>query len=314
MQRAQEFTSPPGSAAAVAANAAAIALNRTNRVWTWANAAARTSQSVSVSDIGAAGYQVDLALEYKLLGVSPARWAPLHDPSGSSAYRGVSPIPNSSGLTGTGSGLALITQSGTATGRAVTSGSRANAMPRLGHVTTAVAGQLAVARGATNQVHMVDRGIRFRTQFQLFAVSSSTRWFVGFSANALSTNVDLASGSLTNAFGVGRNGTEARIQLFHNDAGGLPSVVDFDPTAVLGATSATTTNVGWELDLYTPDGASWAYQLRNMETDVEVSGAVVSNLPSATALLYPHWYIGNNADASIVGMDLGPTEFWQRTR
>jgi hypothetical protein len=123
------------------------------------------------------------------------------------------------------------------------------------------------------------------------------RWFMGYMVTPPTTNVDVAA--QVNMIGIGRSSSESNVQFYYNDASGTATQID------LGASfPAGTVSIGYELDLYSPDGTtSYTYNLRHLDTHVEISGVVNSNLPASGTQTSIVWYGSNNADAVAISLD-----------
>lgn len=271
--------------------------------WTWADAAERLAEAVGASDVLSLGYQADIALGFQLLGEGPSRWGSEPDPA-MGIPRTLTTFNNGTSLSGN---LSASVTLGTATARAQAATNAATMLTRLGALTAAGAGSIALLRSNTGAGFSLMGGCRFRTQFTLGAVSASMRWFAGMSSTIPVGNVDPAT--FVNSIGVGRGNGEANVQLYHNDGAGVATQID------LGADfPAATLDSAYEFEFYTFSGAEITYQLTNLSTGAAVSGVAASNLPTNTAVLSasPEFYSSNNADAVQVSLDFANLQFWQR--
>ena len=272
--------------------------------WEWDNATARRAQSVSADDVGSIGYQQDIALAYQLVGVSPSRWAPLADPA-MGPPRETVVVPQST--TPTNVGLAMVVISGTATGRSQSTTNRSTQVARMQVLTAAGAGSSAVYRSQTSVLaYASSGGIRRRFVGVPGTVSASMRWYMGVMLGTFTGNVD--PDTATHAVGIGCSGAaDVNLQLYHNDGTGTCTKVD------LGAAfPAATADTGYQLDLYTFDGSSWGYNVRNLNTDDEVSGDLSADIPAPNNVLLDMYYSSNNVDASAVSLDFSSLQVWQR--
>lgn len=276
--------------------------------WTWANAAARMAQVVTAADIGFRGTQTDLATKFELLGVGPTRWGLVPWPDIGPMRAAYGSNANAS-FQGAGLNFAIV--NGTPVSRAALQGNVALQLCRTGHATTAVPGASSQIRGSGGgaSAGSIFNGVRTRTQITLAIVSANMRWFAGLGVLQgfpLNTNPNV----IQNAMGIGRN-NQANLQFYHNDLVGLATEID------LGAAfPAVTLDSAYELILYAPNGAaSWTYNVRNMTTNVEISGTVTTNIPNdPTSFITFQYYLTNNTDAVAVEQDFGSCEAWQLTR
>jgi len=269
--------------------------------WTWADAATRTAQSVSASDLYAVGLQTDMNLQYQLIQVSPARWAPLPD----LAYGPERAYATVTAGTPVGVGLNFATVVGTTGARTLSNTSIATRLVRTAQTTSSSAGNAGCWASTSGTGPYLFGGGRFRMAGVLGAVSSSMRWFMGLIVTPPSTNVDVAA--QVNLIGIGRSSSESNVQVYYNDASGTASQAD------LGASfPAGTVNIGYELELYSVDGTGWTYGVKHLDTFAEISGVVASNLPATATQTRLAWYSSNNADAVAVSLDFVYAKYWQR--
>jgi hypothetical protein len=271
--------------------------------WVWADAAARTAQVVAANQVGGKGFQVDLQLGYELLGVGPTRWGPLPDPS-MGALRNHSAIPNSvSGGLGL---IALSISNGTAMARNQTNTNVLTRMARVGVVSSAVAGNVAIIRSPVQGGFAFAGGFRWRSQYGLAITSPAQWWFMGFDGVPAAAGADPAT--FTSCVGFGRSAGDANVQLIHNDGAGAAVKVD------LGASfPALGTDQAHEIELYSFDGTSFSWQFTRLNTGAVISGTFNTDLPPVTPLAgCPIYYGGNNTDAVAIEICYGNQQFWQR--
>ncbi len=272
--------------------------------WTWPDAATRVAQSVVAADIGFVGFQTDIGLRYQLLAIGPSRWGPLADPS-----MGI--LRNHGALINTASaGAGLITMSATQGALAARGQTTSNALTRLARVSVVSgggAGSSAVIRPGVQAGFAFNLGFRFRTQFGLAITSANMWWFVGFGPVPAAGGADPVT--FLNCFGVGRSATDANVQLFHNDGAGAAVKVD------LGASfPAVGTDIAWELELYSADGSTFAYQLTYLNTGAVISGTFNTDVPTLNPIAGdPIYYAANNTDAVAIDLCYANLQFWQRT-
>lgn len=266
--------------------------------WTWANATERLATLASTEQIGRQGYQTDLAQPFGLLditGGAPNRWS-LLNPNDVIAWREAFAQNNTTVMVQPGIGLTSIT--GTPLARACTQGNVLTQQSRWGITTAAGAGSLAQARNGVNIGPGIYTGLRMQLTIGLAAVSANMRWYAGVGPFAAATNVN--PNTFTDALGIGRN-AQGNLQFYNNDAAGLCTETD------LGASfPAATVNTVYELWLYAALGAAaWTYNVRNVGSAAEISGVVNTNIMnSATSLMSSLFFLSNNTDAAVVGLDI----------
>lgn len=269
----------------------------------WANAAERNAEVLDANAGRRVGLQADINLKYEVIGLTPTRWGALDDPSMGA------PRPHVAQNSATGTlGLAQmnVTQ-GTANNRTQASGSALARLCRVAIVSSAVAGNSAAFRQGSTQGIAFVGGFRWRSQFGLLNPSANCWWFAGFS-DTIPGAGGADPATLLNCVGVGRSATDANIQLFHNDGAGTAAKIN------LGASfPATAANLALELELYTFDGSSFAYQLTNLETLAQVSGTFSNELPKLTPIVgSPLYYAANNTDAVALELVYGNQQAWSR--
>lgn len=271
--------------------------------WTWANATERIATAASAAQIGRIGWQTDMARKYELLSLT--RWGELFD-SSLGIERSYMTIGGST--TAQSYGLTAVVGAGTLTARTPSNTSRATGLLRVGNVTSAVAGNIALVRGGGGtQAPLSAQGYRYLLRATLGAVSASMRWFMGLAFSAPAANVDPST--FTNCLGMGTGGVTANARFYNNDAAGAATETD------LGASfPSATLNTGLEFELYTFDGSSYAMQARNLVTGAEVSASFSANVPANNVQYLWMFYAGNNADAVAVSLDPADLRLWQVTR
>lgn len=275
--------------------------------WTWSGSAARLAQSVTSGQLGQIGLQTDINRRYRLLQVTPSVvWgqAPVAD---GGVERAVTPLGNSTNNPSvSGSGWAAT--GGTAVARAPTTSSKGTMTPRYGRRTDAAAGSNIQLHGGSGIVPPPAAGVRATFRVVVAETSSTMLWFAGF-AQAASANL----GTLADCIGIGRSSAaQTNVQLLHNDSSG--SIVPEDLGAPLPALGGGTPTL-YELELYTADGTSWGYCVRNIETGAEASGALSTEIPATSASTF-RWFLfaSNGTDAVQVAVDLADIRWTQLVR
>lgn len=213
-------------------------------------------------------------------------------------------------------GAAVLTV-GTA-GTAVTpaSGSAKSQLERIQYATSATAGNLNTGispndgnaflfRGAVNG----EGGGKFVLRCALNALNTGTRWFAGIAASrTAATNVDPLSVAAPARIGLGINANTGNMQLCRSD-GTTAAATD------LGANFPVDTTSLYELALFVrphngTTAGDWGYRVRRYTTNpnapaFETTGTLTTNVPAATTLLHPWWFITNNAQAAAVSWHFG---------
>lgn len=272
--------------------------------WVWANAAARIAQSVVAAEIGFYGYQVDIALEYQLLAVGPTRWGPMMDPA-MGVERVIAVRNGANTYVGAGYGIDAFPVSGSTVARPAGGATPSLRLIRVGQVTGGGAGSTAIVRILTNSGAPCEQGARLRAKVVLDAVTAAERWFFGVCDAIGAANVN--PNTFLNSIGIGRGAGEANLQLFHNDNAGLATQVD------LGAAfPAISANLAYELEIYTLAGTSYGVQVRNVDSEAQISLTLAADLPIVSGLLNWCMYSSNNTDAASVGLCLASIRMWQR--
>lgn len=261
--------------------------------WTWADAAARLAQTgltQSHVDKGIKGYQVDMQKAYRLIGVSPAVWAPLPDPRlGEPHWM----IPVFGTTTMSASGLSFtLGNSGTATARTQANANAGTRMPRGGAVTAASAGALGLSR--TGALSFMPFRLTMRC-----ALVPSTNWRffcgIGSTVDAFAANANPST--WRNTIAIGRGNGETNVQLYHASASAVTQVdigASF-PAAVLDS--------AYLLEIFTLDMLTYGVQVRNMESGAEYSTTFSSNVPAAPNVAA--YWSSPNSDNSAVSCDAG---------
>ncbi len=267
-------------------------------VWTWANSAARLAQSVSPLEVGAVGFQVDIARVYRLASVSPSVWwqLPAED---TGEWHELVQVAGAvaSQPSGLGSPVGGNASGGTATARNITATTKGTAQARLGYPTSAVAGQVAAYKTAAFPLASFPSsallGTRYVHRWTSASRSTNMRWFAG-----LTSTFTGALTSFLNCLGVGRE-ANANMQFWHNDGAGAPSTID------LGAANPGVPAGDYlqEVELYLPlGGARAGICYRNLDLGTEVSASVAANVVDPTNAMLV-LYAANVTDAAVVSLD-----------
>lgn len=212
---------------------------------------------------------------------------------------------NGNATTLTSIGSVAPTAGGTATARNVATTNKFTWMRRVGYVSATTGNASAGLRSAVLQI---GRGNLAETGgFHLvlrFGVSDTVqvpgaRLFAGLtSSTAVLANGDPST--LTNIIGVGTDAADTNLFIMHNDG------VNPSTKISLGASFPETTNsIMYELALYcAPNGTSVFYDVLNMNTNVEASGEITTDLPLNTQLLAWQVWRHNVNTGVAVGIDV----------
>ena len=271
--------------------------------WFWANATARTAETLSISDLGLEGYQLDMELAYKVVGdgsggVTLAR---LDDPR-FPLKRFIIPLNNSTVSTSVlGVNSAVFTSPGGGfSARNASAGTNvATRQTRFGFDTPAIINQNETAvwgNPETNNNPLVpSAGFRARSGVVLIG-SANMYWNLQiYTAAKQSANVD--PNTQLNFVGMGR-GTESNVQIYHNDGSGLATQIDCGSNF-----PATTTGEGYNIEVFTFSGTTWAVQVTRVNTGHAFSTSFSSDLPTPLQG-GPAWFLTNLSDAVIDAADI----------
>ena len=171
--------------------------------------------------------------------------------------------------------------------------------PSLGLLTTAVAGNVAQARQVSSYFSLnsgFDVYIKFGSNEN--ANLSGIRSFVGISnSNGVQSNVE--PNTLLNSIGFCRLSTSDNWHLIHNNNAGVAVTVDLGSNFPAN-TSATDLYLARIRSLSSTSVEITTYRLNTTDVDVRI---ISTELPSSSTPLCLRWWITNNTNASIVGMD-----------
>lgn len=263
--------------------------------WIWANAAARTAQSVASYQLNRIGFQQDIGLQFQLNALgTPNRWGELDDPM----LGPMQQVRAQAGVTSTSAiGVVISPTGGTLTARTPTVTSKVTQAIRVGYLTAAPAASGATWRHNACLPTLCGGGFRQKSRASLGTVSGAMRWYHGISTT-VPTNNDVDPATFVNCIGIGRSGTETNLQLYNNDAAGAAAKTD------LGAAfPAATLNDGYAFYLWTLAGTSYGWMVQNINSAAIISGTLSSEVPAAAqAPSFVH-YVSNNTDAVQVSLD-----------
>ena len=208
-----------------------------------------------------------------------------------------------------GIGAAVLTVSAAGTAVTPASGSAKTAVQRIQYATAATAGALhTIISPSDSNAHMLrgnvngEGGFRVTIRFALNAMQSGNRGFWGIAASrTAATNVDPLTVAAPARVGIGFNANTGNWQLIRSD-GTTAAATD------LGASFPLDTTSLMELVIFCrPHNGTAAgdisYRVRRYTTAqnsaaAEATGTLTANIPAATTLLHPWWFITNNATAA----------------
>jgi len=171
--------------------------------------------------------------------------------------------------------------------------------PSLGLLTTAVAGNVAQTRQTPNYFSLnsgFDVYIKFGSNEN--ANLSGIRSFVGISnSNGVQTNVE--PNTLLNTIGFCRLSTSNNWSIIHNDNAGIAVVTDLGSNFPAN-TLSTDLYLARIRSLSSTSVEITTYRLNTTDVDVRI---ISTELPSSSTPLCLRWWVTNNANASIVGID-----------
>lgn len=274
--------------------------------WVWPDATARLAQAVTAAQIGGIGYQVDIRREYQLMaltGGAPNEWGERVDPS----LGQMNSITPTVGTGITAMGTVPVTAFGTLVGILQTTTTRATTLIRCLCSTTAVPGAIAVYRAGGSTSPIPRWGYRYTAKTVLNDLTLASRWYMGITGSPPLANV--APNSIIFSVGIGADAAQTTTRLMH--CGLTAPATEIDLGAAFPAKAAGT---GLELQVFTLDGASYAWQVRNLATAAEVSGTFNAAMPDPFISAGWLWYASNNTDAAIVSAVIGGMQWPQVTR
>lgn len=224
-------------------------------------------------------------------------------------------LPGGSSATKPGiHGMPALTDTGTATTRAVDTTNALRRQKRIGFVSATTAGSVSGTRLSANNPATLgndtDGGFLFSCVFGCSdaATVSGARQFVGLRAATVApTNVEPST--LTNAIGVGHGAADSNLKIY---SGGSAAQTPIDLGGNFPANSLSAD--GYLLVLYAPqtptvDGYKVGWYVKRLGTSFVASGILTgtagTELPALTQGLTLNHYRSNNATALAVGLDIG---------
>lgn len=211
-------------------------------------------------------------------------------------------------------GCAAPTVTGTAAAQAKSTGTARLNTQRIRYTSAATAGALStwiqpnannrpVFRGGANG----EGGFRYVLRFCLQALQSGNRGFWGLAASTTAaTNVDPLTVAAPARVGVGFNVNTGNWFLIRSD-GTTPATTDLGANFPLNGTDlmelllfcrphdgSTAGDIAWRFRRYTTLSNGPAF---------ETSGSLSANIPAATTLMHPWFFVTNNATAAAVAWE-----------
>lgn len=270
--------------------------------WVWADAAARVAQTVSADQVGRIGYQLDLGVEFTLIASgTPGFWW-------GDYWKGSGQVRGSFGNLNNAAVQNMGHNTQTAEGAlALVLGSATIHLERVGVSSSAVAGAATRFTSATGCAPRCSN-VTYRFVWALDVISANWKWSVGLGAPTGNQDFSL----LTNCVLFGRNGANANVNIFHNDAAGVSTPIDLG--ASFPASVAGTVYEGILKVPPAPAAGPFIYQLTNTVTLEAVSGIISTEIPAQGVQAQLHAYACNGGDASIVTIGMGNLLFAQAMR
>lgn len=209
------------------------------------------------------------------------------------------------GTTVTVSGAAAaLTAVGTATAAAIAVTSLHAKIKRVDYLVTTAATTAVASWRYTNALYCREIGyqviIRTAPATGQATTATTGRFWVGM-ANNTAAPTDVAPSTQVNCIGVGFEGTDTNLFLYHNDATGTCTRVslgtDFPRYTVDRATM-------YELALFCPPGATFVrYEFTDMVTGkVAVGEITVADQPQSSVFLAPRAYASVGGTSSVIGV------------
>lgn len=242
--------------------------------WTWANAAARLAQTLVSGDVGQQGWQTDLGRAYTCLALTgDVVWGEEEDRKW--GHRRSSKWTNDAWEEGenylSGFGTSVMGQSN------VAPTTRAEAV-KYGCLNSLGGGYFSVyTDGTRNGGNRYTYGIRYRGMILQRATgdgAAAGTWWVGACG---SVPASVLTGPPANSFVVGRMNSSTNLIVRLADASSQVQDIDLGanfPGSLLGQ--------GYDVEVYSLDGASFAYNVTRVNTGHCASGVISSGFRPAT--------------------------------
>jgi hypothetical protein len=216
--------------------------------------------------------------------------------AGQQGYMRPSPNATTFSQAGIGSSATL----GTATARAIADTTYLTRRKRYGADSAGTAGSAAgIQFFIAGPTGWFSRNSGFQTT-QVMAISqlsANVRWFCGLTLTNGSTGDPQA---MTNMVGMGCNAA-GNVQVWSNDASGTASLVK-DLGASFPARNANAVYLLWLF--CAPGGTTIYWRVQRLDVPAVDSGTITSDLMVASVLPFPAMWANNNADASVVKVDI----------
>jgi hypothetical protein len=207
-----------------------------------------------------------------------------------------------------------ITGTGTATALTTSTNSRFNRLQRMAYrqgtaSTTAVSGfrdnSTRLSVGGQNSWEGGFWGVMHGGP-DTGANIATHRFFMGLWDSSAPSDVNPST--LIRMVGIGYDSGDTEVQFMHNDGAGTATKIALGASFPKPNVAST---FGYRLRLFSPPGTtqSVGYEVMNLQTGVEVSGTVTTDLPETTVLRTPHIYTSVGGTSSVVGTMVGPIVF-----
>lgn len=158
------------------------------------------------------------------------------------------------------------------------------------------AGQNMVWRGgATGQ-----GGFFLNTRFSTNTTISTQTMFVGLAATSSALSGATLPSANVNIIGAGWDDTDGNLVIMSNDGSGTATKVNLGASYAKNNTSAV-----YDLTLFSqPNGTNVGYRIARLDTGVETSGTISTDLPSTTTFLTHHEHMSSGNTASAVQLEV----------
>lgn len=147
-------------------------------------------------------------------------------------------------------------------------------------------------------------GFMYHERFAFSTLVATQRAFVGVSdTTAAPSNIDPLTSTTPGKIGLAVNTNTGNWNLVFNVSGTAPTVVPLGASFPVNITDIIEIILSSE-----PNGASIGYRIKNLNSSIEVSDTLTTNIPSNTTFLLPWKFMTNNATAATFAfLSLGLT-------
>jgi hypothetical protein len=143
-------------------------------------------------------------------------------------------------------------------------------------------------------------GFFFSARFGVSTAVANQRVFVGLTDSTSAISTSQSPSSLTNMIGVGWDSADTNLQVMYNDGSGTATKIDLGSDYPANSTTAV-----FEVQFFAaPNDTEVGYRVKRLDTGVETSGSLTTDLPSTSTFLTVHAYMNNGGTASAVVLEL----------